>query len=390
MIPRQLRRAMPAPTASFVTLAATLGAFCSPASPAAEPDPRVAGLIRNLGIEEGATRARDRKDWRVPRKMVVLGSIPADEREALASAAPGAEVVVVRDVPAMAAAAKDADVVVGLTSFPGVCEPEVVNAARELRWILSMSAGVERCMAVPSVKERDLLVTNMRGVDSATIAEHTIALMLALARGIDTFVLNTHRGRWSRDDAAATRMQVLTGKTLLVVGLGGIGTEVARRAHGIGMKVVATRGSSRTGPDFVSYVGLPEEMPGLARTADVIVNAAPLTTETTGIFNAQFFRSLKPTALFLNVARGGSVVTEDLVAALEEGQIAGAGLDVVDPEPLPPDHPLWKAPNVIISPHVSSRSDVPSEARWILARENIRRYAAGEKMLSVVDLNREY
>ena len=159
-------------------------------------------------------------------------------------------------------------------------------------------------------------------------------------------------------------MQVLTGKTLLVVGLGGIGTEVARRAHGIGMKVVATRGSSRTGPDFVSYVGLPEEMPGLARTADVIVNAAPLTTETTGIFNAQFFRSLKPTALFLNVARGGSVVTEDLVAALEEGQIAGAGLDVVDPEPLPPDHPLWKAPNVIISPHVSSRSDVPSEARW--------------------------
>lgn len=390
MMHRLLRRAMPASTASLVTFAAALGAFCSSAAPATEPDPRVAGLITELGIEEDATPSRERKDWRAPKKIVVLGSIPAGEREALASAAPGAQVVVVPDVPTMAAAARDADVIVGLTSFPGICEPEVVNDARELRWILSMSAGVERCMALPSVKERRLLVTNMRGVESATIAEHTIALMLALARGIDTFVLNTHRGRWSPEDAVATRMQVLTGKTLLVVGLGGIGTEVARRANGIGMKVIATRGSSRTGPDFVSYVGLPDEMPALARTADVIVNAAPLTAETTGIFNAQFFRSLKPTALFLNVARGRSVVTADLVAALEEGWIAGAGLDVVDPEPLPPDHPLWKAPNVIISPHVSSRSDLPSAARWILARENIRRYAAGEKMLSVVDLNREY
>lgn len=390
MIHGRPRRTMPASTASLVTFAATLGAFCSSVAHAAEPDPRAAGLITELGIEEDATPSRERKDWRAPKRIVVLGDIPAGEREALASAAPGAQVVVVQDVPAMAAAARDADVIVGLTSFPGICEPEVVNDARELRWILSMSAGVERCMAVPSVKERRLLVTNMRGVEAATIAEHTIALMLALARGIDTFVLNTHRGRWSREDAAATRMQVLTGKTVLVVGLGGIGTEVARRAHGIGMNVIATRGSSRTGPDFVSYVGLPDEMPTLARKADVIVNAAPLTAETTGIFNAQFFRSLKPTALFLNVARGGSVVTADLVAALQEGWIAGAGLDVVDPEPLPPDHPLWKAPNVIISPHVSSRSDLPSEARWILARENIRRYAAGEKMLSVVDLNREY
>ena len=100
--------------------------------------------------------------------------------------------------------------------------------------------------------------------------------------------------------------------------------------------------------------------------------------------------TLKPNAFFINVARGGSVVTADLMEALNSHRIAGAGLDVVDPEPLPPDHPLWKSPNLIISPHVSSRSDLPGEQRWSLAREQLRRYAAGEKMLSVVDLKREY
>src|SRR5690606_22990364 len=113
--------------------------------------------------------------------------------------------------------------------------------------------------------------TNLRAVESAAIGEHAIALMLALARGIDTFVRNQIEGQWRRQDAAATRMQVLSGKTLLVVGLGGIGTEVAERAHGIGMKVIATRASSRTGPDFVSYVGRPDELLELAKTADVIV-----------------------------------------------------------------------------------------------------------------------
>ncbi len=348
----------------------------------------VAGLITRLHVEESPTPVKEHRNWRKPRKIVVLGRLP--DREAFAAAAPGAELVLARNVATAAAATTDADLIVGLTSYPGICEPEIVDHAKELRWIHSLSAGVERCMALPSVKSRDILVTNMRGVDSAAIAEHAIAFALALARGLDTAVIDTHHARWSREDAAATQMQVLDGKTLLVVGLGGIGTEVAERAHALGMKVIATRNSSRTGPEYVSYVGLPGELLALAKTADVIVNAAPLTTETRGIFNARFFDVLKPNALFINVARGGSVATGDLVNALNEGRIAGAGLDVVDPEPLPPDHPLWKAPNVIISPHVSARSDLPGEDRWVLARENLRRYVAGEKMLSVVDLKREY
>jgi phosphoglycerate dehydrogenase-like enzyme len=122
----------------------------------------------------------------------------------------------------------------------------------------------------------------------------------------------------------------------------------------------------------------------------VVVNCVPLTPQTTGMYNSAFFAVLKPTTYFINVARGQSAVTADLVSALNQHRLAGAGLDVVDPEPLPPDSPLWRAPRVIITPHISSRSDLPGEARWTLAIENLRRYANGEKMLSVVDLSKGY
>jgi phosphoglycerate dehydrogenase-like enzyme len=301
---------------------------------------------------------------------------------------PGAEVVTVSDFNAAVAAMPNADIIVGLTSFPGVCEREITQAGKQLRYVMSMSAGVERCTSNPDIQGRGMLVTNLRAVDSATIGEHAIAMALGLARGFDKFVVDTKQGQWRRENGG--RMQTLVGKTMLVVGLGGIGTEVASRAHALGMKVTATRNSGRTGPDYVSRVGLPSELLDLAKDADVIVNTAPLTTETTGIFNAKFFAVMKPTAYFINVARGGSVVTADLQKALEEKRIGGAGLDVVEPEPLPPDHPLWKAPNLIITPHVSSRADVQGEGRWLLARENLRRYVAGGKMLSEVDLKKEY
>jgi phosphoglycerate dehydrogenase-like enzyme len=350
----------------------------------------VDALIRDLGIEESEKSARERKAWRVPKKIVLVGGDPGTraQRDTFAAILPKAEIVVVSNAQEAAQAATNADVIVGLTAFPGICEPEILNNAKELRWILSMSAGVERCMAVPSVASRDLLVTNARAVESAAIAEHAVALALALARGFDRFVVDTKQGQWRRENSV--RMQVLSGKTMLVVGLGGIGTEVASRAHALGMKVIATRNSGKTGPDYVSYVGSPSELLTLAKDADVIVNTAPLTTETTGLFNTKFFSVTKPTAYFINVARGGSVVTADLQKALEEGRLAGAGLDVVDPEPLPPTHPLWKAPNIIITPHISSRSDLPGEQRYILARENLKRYVAGGKMLSEVDLAKEY
>ena len=182
----------------------------------------------------------------------------------------------------------------------------------------------------------------------------------------------------------------LEGRTALIVGLGGIGTQTAKRAHGLGMRVIATRGSRREGPDYVDYVGLADEVVELAAQADVVINTAPLTDRTRGMFNAAFFSAMKSTAYFVSVGRGASTVTDDLVAALESGAIAGAGLDVTDPEPLPEGHALWATPRVIISPHTGGRSDKGRERLFLLVQENLRRYVAGEPMLSVVDIERGY
>jgi phosphoglycerate dehydrogenase-like enzyme len=351
----------------------------------------VADIIARVRVQEASTPVRERTGWRAPRKIVLLAfgrSMWSGRQPLFAAAAPRARVVVAENLDAALNAVSDADVIVGFN--PEICDARLIDRAKELRWVASLAAGVENCMAVPEVRGRNLLLTNMRGVDGAVIAEHAIALVLALAHGLDVFAVDTAQGTWSRERAARTAVQALEGKTMLVVGLGGIGTEVALRAHALGMKVVATRDGDRTRPDFVSYVGLPDELPTLVKSADVIVNAVPLTPATTALYDAKFFSLVKPTAYFVNVARGKSVVTSALTAALNERRLAGAGLDVVDPEPLPPDDPLWHAPRVLITPHISARSDLPGEARWTLAQENLRRYVAGERMLSVVDLSRGY
>jgi phosphoglycerate dehydrogenase-like enzyme len=351
----------------------------------------VAEAITRLRVQEASTPVNANPRWRAPRKILLLtwgtagwaGRLPE-----LQAAAPGARFVSASNRQQALAEAGDADVIVG--SNPDICDPAILAAAKEVRWVQSLSAGVELCMRVPAIRTPNLVVTNMRGVDSPVIAEHAIAMMLALAHGLDVFAVDTSRGLWSREHAGQTKLQMLTGKTVLIVGLGGIGTEVAQRAAGLGMKVVATReGDGPTYP-FVQHIGPAAELMQLARTADVIISCVPLTPATTGMYDAKFFAALKPSALFLNVARGPSVVTADLVKALNENRIAGAGLDVVDPEPLPPDHPLWKSPRVLISPHISSRSDLPGDDRWTLLAENVRRYVTGGRMLQPVDVQRGY
>jgi phosphoglycerate dehydrogenase-like enzyme len=156
------------------------------------------------------------------------------------------------------------------------------------------------------------------------------------------------------------------------------------------MRVTAIRSSRRSGPPFVAKVGLSEDLVAFASEADVVVNCLPLTPQTKGLFNRDLFETMPASAFFINVGRGGTVDTYALIVALETGQIAAAGLDVTDPEPLPEGHPLWKAPNLIITPHYAAWSDVGRERRWLLYRENLRRFVAGERLLSVVDPERGY
>ena len=263
------------------------------------------------------------------------------------------------------------------------------RVAPDLHWIQYYSSGVDRCVVHPGLHEGNKLLTNGQRVSSPALAEHAIAMMMALVRGLDVYHANQLQGAWQRDTGLAREAFMETGRAHGPDrGLGGIGTQTAKRAHGLGMRVIATRGSRREGPEYVDYVGLADEVVELAAQADVVINTAPLTDRTRGMFNAAFFSAMKSTAYFVSVGRGASTVTDDLVAALESGAIAGAGLDVTDPEPLPEGHALWITPRVIISPHTGGRSDKGRERLFLLVQENLRRYVAGEPMLSVVDIER--
>jgi phosphoglycerate dehydrogenase-like enzyme len=360
----------------FLQLAA--GALCAKGT----PDPRTAALIQELGLTASPVATRDLRGWKPPQRIVVATS-DAQLLEHLRAVAPEAELVAAAEGEARAAQLAKAQVVIGL------CDAETLAAAPSLHWIQTWWVGVEHCVTLPGLTERGIVLSNTQRTSGIPIAEHAIALTLALARGLPQYARNQQAGRW-QDRTSTPVMRELGGRTLLVVGLGGIGTEVARRAHAIGMRVIATRNSSREGPDFVAKVGLSDELHALAAEADVVVNAAPLTPATTDIFNRAFFQAMKPGGYFVNVARGRSVVTDDLVAALRSGQLAGAALDVTEPEPLPKDHVLWSLPNVIVTPHVAAVSDTQDERYAILVAENLRRYVAGEPLLNVVDIERGY
>ena len=345
-----------------------------------------AALIERFELREDSTPVRARADWTPPRKIVVADVAVAD---ALRPLARGAEVVGVaglRNFAGMAEVIADADVLVGL------CTPELIAKGRKLRWVQLLNAGADSCATIPAVADRRILVTNLQRIQGPHMAEHAVALTLGLARALPIYAAEQHAGAFTRGfrELRAERPFEIEGKTLLVVGLGGIGTEVAQRAHGLGMRVIATRNSSRSGPEYVAYVGLADEYVTLAAQADVIVNATPLTPVTRGMFDARFFAAVKPGALFVNIGRGESVVTDALVAALRSGRIGGAGLDVTDPEPLPPGHPFWKMENVIITPHIATSSDFRNDRTLTLVVENLRRYIRGDKLLSVVDLKQGY
>ncbi len=172
---------------------------------------------------------------------------------------------------------------------------------------------------------------------------------------------------------------------MFVVGLGGIGSEIAKRAHGFGMHVLATRRSEQPKPDYVDEQGLADDFERFLPRADVVAICVPLTDETRGLFDDEEFASMKAGSYLINVARGGIVETPALLEALRSGRLAGACLDVTDPEPLPREHPLWREPNVVITPHIASDATLTDERWWSLYRENVRRFAAGEPLLNTVD-----
>jgi phosphoglycerate dehydrogenase-like enzyme len=267
--------------------------------------------------------------------------------------------------------------------FIGRCNPDQIKNAKKLIWLQHSSHGVDDCLS-PETQRMEFILTNAQHTSGPPIAEHAIALMMMMGRGIHRLHLAQMEHDWIRRSIDFPIIEI-KGKTMLVVGLGGIGTEIAERAYALGMRILATRNSSRNGPDFVEYVGLSHEVYDLAKQSDVIVNALPLTGETENMFNKKLFDSVKRGAYYISIGRGETTVNSDLIDALKDGRLTAAGLDVTDPEPLPPDNELWTLPNVIITPHVAADTDQGRWRRWLVVRENLRRYINGDKLLNVVN-----
>lgn len=370
-----------------LTSLVTFAVGCLLATGAGAQEVDMNALAKELGMRESSVPSREMPGWEKPDNVTILtfGEMPAS---GIGSKAWMLEAT--GDVPVtFFAATGDADwsQIADTDVIIGWCSPDAVAAATNVRYLHIFSAGIDRCAAIPGIADRGIIATNSAKAASETIAEHSIALMLMLTRGLHAH----HAAQMDADWRGASPETIaVQGRTMLVLGLGGIGSQVAKRADGLGMTVMGTRNSSRSGPDYVDYVGLASETNELAAKADVIVNALPLTDSTRGSLDAAFFNAMKDGSYYITVGRGGTTDTDALMAALESGKLAGAGLDVTDPEPLPADHPLWNAPNLVISPHTAARSDLSRRNTTLLGRENLRRYINGEKLLNMVDLARGY
>ena len=360
-------------------------------------DQEVAATMGKLGLVlTEKTSSEMQKGWAPPKKAIVFTEGSPQWLPWLKSAAPNLKYVyfdkgergpLSKEILAELA---DADVQIG-----GSCSKEILKAAKNLKVIISAHVGVEGCFSgdTPArLLSNDVLLTNQKRTYGVPIATHAIAMMLSLQRGLDLYVRMADKEKWVKTPPG--RLEYPQGGTMLVVGLGGLGTDVARLGNVLGMKIIGTRATSREKPDFVDYVGLSSELPDLVGKADVVVSAVPLIKATAHMFNADIFSRMKKGALFINVSRGGVVDSDALVAALKSGQVGGAGLDVTEPEPLPPGHPLWHAPNIIITPHMSAHFSTDGSVEepgnhtveaWAIMRENLRRYAAGDRLYSVVD-----
>lgn len=250
-----------------------------------------------------------------------------------------------------------------------------------LRWIHAASAGVDHLL-IPAVRDRRIAITNSAGVFERPIAEYVLALVLARAKGLHETILAQRERRW-----AYRRTDEIRGKTMLVVGLGRIGTAVASLAQAAGMDVIGVRRTTGNGPVRTLP---PHRLHDALALADYVVLAAALTPETRHMIGRAALSAMKSTAYLINVARGALVDGDALVDALARGTIAGAALDVFDDEPLPEESPLWTAPGLLVSPHMSGDAEDWDSRVVELFAQNLRRYRAGEELTNVLDVSRGY
>jgi phosphoglycerate dehydrogenase-like enzyme len=289
-------------------------------------------------------------------------------------------VVEVRSLEALEAAIPEAEVLV----VSGLWRHGLLERAPRLRFIQSVSAGTDQ-FSKEALRERGIRLASAQGGNERAVAEHALALMLGLTRHMPEALRNQAEARWRPMIAdPALRERELGGQTLLVIGLGRIGTRIARLARAFDMRVIGLRRRPLEAGDPVEAIFSPDRLHEALAQADVVALSCPLTPETEGLIDAAALAAMRPGALLINVARGRVVDQDALARALTEGRIAGAGLDCFHDEPLPPEAPFWRMPNVIVTPHSAGETS-HYEGRVIdLLLENLGRLRRGEELVNPV------
>jgi phosphoglycerate dehydrogenase-like enzyme len=331
------------------------------------------------------------------RTVLIAWDLAPEYVEEIRHAFPSLRIVQETSPDGMRRAAREAEVI-----FAGDMPRELLQAATCVRWLQSVGAGVEDWFH-PELMEGDVILTNASGVHGTQIAELILGMALCFATGLHTLIAaqrtpdhghvatGTGQGTDVRDVVRAHKYE-LEGQTMGIIGLGAIGDATARKAHGLGMRVLAARRHPADPPHYIAQVlgADRESLSTLLRESDHVALCLPLTPETDGLIGEAELRRMKRTAYIYNVGRGSSIDPQALERALTEGWIAGAGLDVSVPDPPDDRSPLWTMPNVILSQHTSGFS--PKYVRRVtdIFLENMRRYLAGEPLLNQIDKNLRY
>jgi phosphoglycerate dehydrogenase-like enzyme len=317
----------------------------------------------------------------VPTQFVMLPPQTDKTRDwgtRLAAALPELKVIVAEETAEAAAALASAE-----AAF-GTIPPELLRQARRLRWLQAPQAAPPAGYYYPELVAHPVQITNFREIYNDHIGTHVMAFVLAFARGLQVYIPQQLRREWQKPPQN-TGVVHLPEATALVVGVGGIGSEIARLAAAFGMRVIGVDERRRDAPPGVAELHRGDELDALLPAADFVILTVPHTPETEGFMNRTRFQEMKKTAFFINIGRGMTTRLDDLVAALRAGEIAGAGLDVFEQEPLPADHPLWTMPGVLLTPHVAGYGPYLDERRYDIILDNCRRFLAGRPLRNVVD-----
>ena len=317
--------------------------------------------------------------------LLVLSNPAAKHLKPLEELSGSADIAIGETAEAVAEAAPKADVVLN-AMWNGELLRSVFPLAKKARWIHNLSAGVELAL-FPELIESHVPVTNGRGVFAASLGEFVLSAALFFAKDLPRMVRNQEAARWETFD-----VEMLAGRTMGVVGFGEIGRAAARLGHAAGMRVYALRRRpvlSEADP-IVDAVYTPDQILSLMSQSDYVVVAAPLTPESRGLIGAAEIAAMRRNAVVINVGRGPVIDEPALIDALQSGRIRGAALDVFDVEPLPPGHPFWTMPNVLLSPHSADHTAGWVELAMAMFVRNFEHFIQGEPLENVVDKRAGY